>query len=100
MEQKTPRLYPSAPSENNNLEQRLEKKLSEVNISNNSSNNIKEIVSFFEKKNSKWERKYKKDEMLTTTLKSFHTTYVIIIRLSLQHRVLLLCRFNSDTYYP
>ena len=30
MEQKTLRLYPSAPEENNDLEQRLEKKLNDV----------------------------------------------------------------------
>ena len=41
MEQKTHRLYPSAPLENRDLEQRLEKKLNDVNNFNNSVNKIK-----------------------------------------------------------
>ena len=42
MEAKTDRLYPSAPFEKDiNLEQRLEKKLNDVNGFNNHINNIK-----------------------------------------------------------
>ena len=42
MEAKTDRLYPSAPLEKDiNLEQRLEKKLNDVNSFNNHNNNIK-----------------------------------------------------------
>ena len=42
MEQKTDRLYPSAPLENDiNLERRLEQKINDVNSFNNSINNIK-----------------------------------------------------------
>ena len=41
MEPKTDRLYPSAPLENIDLEQRLEKKLNDVNRFNNHIKNIK-----------------------------------------------------------
>ena len=53
MEAKTDRLYPSAPLENNNLEQRLEKKLKDVNSFTNHVNNIKEMVTNFKDKNNK-----------------------------------------------
>ena len=39
MEQKTERFYPSAPLENIDLEQRLEKRLKDVNSFNNEINN-------------------------------------------------------------
>ena len=41
MEQKSDRLYPSAPLENIDLEQRLQKKINDVNSFKNSINNIK-----------------------------------------------------------
>ena len=41
MDQKCDRLYPSAPLENIDLEQRLEKILNDVNSFNNSFDNIK-----------------------------------------------------------
>ena len=49
MEQKTGRLQPSAPIDNKNieLEERLEKKLNDVNSFNNSINNIKEMITYF-----------------------------------------------------
>ena len=50
MEQKCDRLYPSAPLENIDLEQRLEKKINDVNSFNNSINNIKEMITYFKKK--------------------------------------------------
>ena len=55
MEGKTDRLYPSAPFENKNIgiEQRLEKKLNDVNSFNNSINNVKEVISCFKDKNNK-----------------------------------------------
>ena len=53
MEQKTGRLYPSAPLENNDLEQRLEKILNDVNSFNNSINNNKETITHFKDKNNK-----------------------------------------------
>ena len=53
MDQKTVRLYPGAPLENIDLEQRLEKKLNYVNSFNNSINNIKEMITYFKNKNHK-----------------------------------------------
>ena len=54
MEQKTDRLYPFAPLEKNiDLEQRLDKKLNDVNSFNNSVCNIKETVQYFKDKNNK-----------------------------------------------
>ena len=44
MEQKTPRLYPPAPLENIDIEQRLEKKLDKVKCFNNSMNKSKKRV--------------------------------------------------------
>ena len=49
MEAKTDRLYPSAPLENFDLQQRLEKKLNDVNSFNNSINNIIEKITYFTK---------------------------------------------------
>ena len=51
MEQKCDRLYPSAPLQKDDLEQRLEKKLNEVN-SFNHINNIKEMITYFKDKNN------------------------------------------------
>ena len=45
MEQKCDRLYPSAPLKNIDLEQRLAKKLNDVNSFNNHINNIKEMIT-------------------------------------------------------
>ena len=53
MEQKTDRLYPSAPLENIDLKQRLEKKLNDVNSFINHINNIKEMITYFKDKNHK-----------------------------------------------
>ena len=43
-------LYPSAPLENNDLEQGFEKKLNDVNSFNNHINNIKEMITYFKDK--------------------------------------------------
>ena len=54
MEPKTDRLYSSAPLEKDiNLEQRLEKKLNDVNSFNKHINNIKEKITYFKDKNNK-----------------------------------------------
>ena len=54
MDQKKHRLYPTAPFlENIDLEQRLEKKLNDVNSFNNPMNNIKEMITYFKDKNHK-----------------------------------------------
>ena len=47
MDQKCDRLYPSAPLENIDFEQRLEKRLNGVNSFNNHINNIKEMIAYF-----------------------------------------------------
>ena len=77
MEQKTPRLYPSAPLKNNGLEQRLEKRHSDVASFHNSKNNIEEMITYFNDKQFKSEEKYKKYRKLTTLLKSFDTVVMI-----------------------
>ena len=59
MDQKTDRLYPSAPLENIDLEQRLEKKLNDVNSFDILINNIKEMITYFKHKNHKSKKKYK-----------------------------------------
>ena len=53
MDQKTDRLYPSAPLEKIDLEQRLEKKINDVNSFNIHINNIKEMITFFKDKKNK-----------------------------------------------
>ena len=50
MDQRTDRLYPLAPLEKGDLEQRLEKKLNDVNRFNNHFNNIKEMIAYFKDK--------------------------------------------------
>ena len=45
MDQKTDRLYPSAPLENIDLEQRIEKTINDVNSSYYHMNNIKEMIT-------------------------------------------------------
>ena len=53
MERKCDRLYTSAPLENIDLEQRLEKKLNDVNSFINHINNTEEVIKYFEDKNNK-----------------------------------------------
>ena len=78
MEAKTDRLNPSAPLEKDiNLEQRLEKKLNDVNSFNNHINNIKEMITYFKDRNNKSKKKNKKYKTLTTILKSFDTFPII-----------------------
>ena len=75
MDQKTDRLYPSAPFENKNfdLQQSLEKKINDVNSFNNHINNIKEMTNYFKDKNNKSKKKIKIYKTITTILKSFDT---------------------------
>ena len=77
MEAKTDRLYPSAPFEKNDSEQRLEKKLNDVNSFNNHTNDIKEMITCFRDKNNKPKMKSKKYKTLTAILKSFDTFVII-----------------------
>ena len=84
MDQKcTDRLYPSAPLENVDLEQRLEKKINDVNSFINHINNIKEMINYFKDKNNTSKKKNKKYKTLTTILKSFDTFAIIATTLSL-----------------
>ena len=50
MEQRSARLHPSAPLEKDDLEERLEKKLNDVNRFNNSINHNKEVITHFKDK--------------------------------------------------
>ena len=79
MEQKCDRLYPSAPFENKNidLEQRLEKKLNDVNSFNNHINNIKEMITYFKDKNHKSKKRYKNYKTLNIVLESVDTIIII-----------------------
>ena len=60
MEAKTDRLYPSAPLENIDLEQNIEKKMNDVNSFNNLINNIKEMITYSKDKNNKSKKKIQK----------------------------------------
>ena len=86
MEQKRDGLYPSVPLEKNDLAQRLEKKLNDVNTFNNHINNIKEMNTYFKDKNNKSKKKFKNYKTISTI-----QNHLIHLLLSLQHRVLLLC---------
>ena len=77
MEQKTDRLYPSAPLENIDLEQRLEKKLNDVNSFNNQINNIKEMITYFKDRNNRSKKRYKKYKTLNTILESVDSIVII-----------------------
>ena len=78
MDQKTDKLYPSAPLlENIDLEKRLEKKINDVNSFNNSINNIKEIITYFRDKNHKSKKKYKNYKKLNTVLESLDSIVII-----------------------
>ena len=79
MEQKCDRLYPSIPFENKNidLEQKLEKKLNDVNSFNNHINNIKEMITYFKDKNHKSKNKYKNYKTLNTVIESVDSIVII-----------------------
>ena len=78
MDQKTDRLYPSAPIlENIDLEKRLEKKINDVNSFNNHIINIKEMISYFKDKNNKSKKKNKNYKTLNTVLESVDSIVII-----------------------
>ena len=78
MDQKTDKLYPSAPLlENIDLEKRLEKKINDVNSFKNHINNIKEMITYFKDKNHKSKKKYKNYKTLNTILESVDSIVVI-----------------------
>ena len=78
MDQKTDKLYPSAPLlENIDLEKRLEKKINDVNSFNNHVNSIKEMITYFKEKNHKSKKKYKNYKTLNTILESVDSIVII-----------------------
>ena len=77
MEQKCHRLYPSAPLENIDLEQRLERKLNDVNSFNNHINILKEMITYFKEKNNKLKKRFKKFKTLNTVLESVDSIFII-----------------------
>ena len=78
MDQKTDKLYPSAPLlENIDLEKRLEKKINDVKSFNNHINNIKEMVTYFKDKNHKSKKKYINYKTLNTILESIDSIVII-----------------------
>ena len=78
MDQKTDKLYPSAPLlETIDLEKRLEKKINDVNIFNNHINIIKELIKYFKDKNNKSKKRYKNYKTLNTILESVDSIVII-----------------------
>ena len=78
MDQKTDKLYPSAPLlENIDLEKRLEKKINDVNSFNNHINNIKEMITYFKDKNNKSKKRYNNYKTLNTVLESVDSIVII-----------------------
>ena len=77
MEAKTDRFYPSAPSKIFDLEQRLEKKLNDINSFNNHISIIKEMITYFKNENNKLKKKYKKNKTLNTKLESVDSIVII-----------------------
>ena len=77
MDQKCDRLYPSAPIEKNDLEQRLEKKINDVNSFHNHINKIKEMIIFFKDKNNKSKKRYKNYKLLNTVLETVDSIVII-----------------------
>ena len=82
MDQKCDRLYPGAPLEKDDLEQRLEKKLNDVNSFNNHINNIKEMIFYFKDKHNKSKKKYKNCKTLNTVLESVDSNIIIVATLT------------------
>ena len=78
MDQKTDKLYPSAPLlENIDLGKRLEKKINDVNSFNNRINKIKEMITYFKDKNNKSKKKSKNYKTLNTILESVDSIVII-----------------------
>ena len=90
--------------ERDDLEQRLEKHLNDVNSFNNHISNIKEKITYFKDKHHKRKQKYKKYETITTVLKSFDTiakiaTISSFITLSLTGFGLIFIPISSSIAY-
>ena len=78
MDQKTDKLYPSAPLlEKIDLEKRLEKKINDVNSFKNHINNIKALFTYFKDKNYESKKRYKNYKTLNTILESVDSIVII-----------------------
>ena len=78
MEQKSEKLYPTAPLlENIDLEKRLEKRIKDANSFNNHINNIKEMITYFKDKNNKSKKRYKNYKTLNTIFESVDSIVII-----------------------
>ena len=66
-------MSPFAPLKKDDLEQRIEIKLNDVNSFSNSTNDIKEMTKNFKDKNKRSKQNYKKQKRITLSLKSFDT---------------------------
>ena len=77
MDQKCDRLYPIAPLQQDNLEQRLEKKINDVNRFNNHINNIKEMITYSKDKNNKSKKRYKNYKTLNSVLEPVDSIVII-----------------------
>ena len=71
-------LYLGAPFKNFDLEQRLERKLNDVNSIKNSNKNIKELIIHLKDKNNRSKNNKKNYKMLTTILKTIETIVIVI----------------------
>ena len=94
MEQKTERLYPSAPlmRSDQDLGKRREKNINNINNFTNSISNIKKLITYFKDKNHNSKKKFEKHRTISTVLKSFDTVVIIV-----QHRVVL--RSSHGTWF-
>ena len=80
---KTDKLNPSAPLEkDNDLEQRLQKNLNDINSFINHISNIKVLITYFRDRNNKSKKRSKNYKTLTTILKSFDTFVIFTTTLS------------------
>ena len=77
MGQKGDRFYPNSSLENIDLEQRLEKKMNDVNSFNNHINNSKEMITYFKDKSNKSKKRYKNYNTLNTKLESVDSVVII-----------------------
>ena len=80
MDQKCDSLYPSPPLENIDQEQRLEKKINDVNIFNNHIENNREMITYSKDKNNKSKKKYKTYKTLNTILEAVDSNVIIRAR--------------------
>ena len=97
MDQNCDSLHPSAPLENDDLEQRLEKRLSDFNCFNNSINNIKEIIPFLKDKNNNSKKKNKNYKTITTKMETYDPSVIITTTTSSVTFISHWNCFDSDT---